>query len=141
MAAPRWTSCSQAYSCSRPSPCFYMRRFPILRASSPHGRAKPHEKTGGRPPVFAFIAVIRPESSSQRIGRLDRGVELGGVAALLARTVARTLAPAKRHMEIDACRRQVDHHHARFRIALEVGRIFQARRADARRQAEIRIIG
>ena len=44
-------------------------------------------------------------------------------------------------MIIDACGRQVDHHHAGFGIALEMGGIFEARGADARRQTEFGVIG
>src|SRR4051794_11685563 len=71
----------------------------------------------------------------QRVGGLDRGVEFRGVAALLARAVARTLAAAERHVEVDAGGRQIDHHHACLGIALEVRRVFQAGRADAGGQA------
>ena len=75
------------------------------------------------------------------VGRLHRGVELLGVGALLARAVARALPAAERHVVVDARRRQVDHHHAGLAVALEVRRVFQARRADAGRQAELGVVG
>ena len=51
------------------------------------------------------------------------------------------LAAAERHVEVDAGGRQVDHHHAGFRIALEMRRVLEAGRGDAGRQAERRVVG
>jgi hypothetical protein len=42
---------------------------------------------------------------------------------------------------VDAGGGQVDHHHAGLAVALEVVGVFQARRADARREAEIGVVG
>ena len=44
-------------------------------------------------------------------------------------------------MIVDACRRQVHHHHSGLGIALEVAGIFEACRADARRKSEISVVG
>src|SRR6516164_8132012 len=77
----------------------------------------------------------------QRVRRLHRREELGGVAPLLARAVARAFAAAEGDMVVDPGGGQVDHHHAGLGIALEVGGVFEAGRADARSQAEWRVVG
>src|SRR6478735_3862546 len=61
-----------------------------------------------------MAAIPKRGASRQRVARFHRRVELGGIAALLARPVARALPPAERHVVVDARRRQVDHHHARL---------------------------
>src|SRR5579871_1733479 len=83
----------------------------------------------------------KPNSLWQRVCRLYGGEELRGVTALLARAVARSLPAAEGHVVVDARGRKVDHHHAGLGIALEVRGVFEARRADARGQAERRIVG
>src|SRR5262245_19616857 len=102
--------------------------------------------SNSRPPGMptATRRAIEPMSEwrlRQRVGGLDRGVELDGIAPLLARTVARAFAAAERYVVIDPGGRQVHHHHAGLGVALEMARVFEAGRADARRQSEIGVVG
>src|SRR3569832_1802114 len=94
-----------------------------------------------RPPAWIAGRARNTKPSGLRVRGLDGRVELRGVAALLARAVARTLAAAERHVVVHARRRQVDHHYAGLRIPLEVRRVFQRRRRDAGRQAELGVVG
>src|SRR5271157_3955730 len=77
----------------------------------------------------------------QRVSRLHRCIELRRVAPLLARAQARGFAPAKGGVVIDARRRQVDHDHAGFGVALEMRRALEASRADAGAEAELGVVG
>src|SRR5262249_53284778 len=76
---------------------------------------------------FRYVRSVEVE----RVGGLHRGVELGGVAPLLARPVARAFAAPERHVIVDAGGRQIDHHHAGLGIALEVAGVFETGGADA----------
>src|SRR6185437_3192759 len=87
-----------------------------------------------------YITTRDTEASGERVRRLHRRIELRRVAALLARPVARALAPAERRVIIHTRSRQVDHHHASLRVALEMRRVLEARRADAGAKAERRIV-
>ena len=75
------------------------------------------------------------------VGRLDRGVELGGVAALLARAVAAALAATKRHVVVHPGGGQVHHHHARLGVALEVRGVLEAGGGNAAGQAKGGVVG
>src|ERR1700710_3071554 len=79
-------------------------------------------------------------TSACDIGRLDLGVEFGGVAALFARAIARGLSATEGNVEIEPRGRKVDHRQSRLRVALEVPRMFQRRRADPRRKAEFGVV-
>src|SRR5690606_17583935 len=94
-----------------------------------HARRRAPRRTG----------ALRP--SGRRISRLDRGVELHRVAALLARAVAGGLASTEGHVRIHARGRQVDHHHARLRMTLEVRGVLERGGADARAQPELGVVG
>ena len=78
---------------------------------------------------------------AQRIRRLDDRVELARVRALLARTVARLLSPAERDVVVEAGGRQVHHHQPARRVPLEVTRVLERRRDDARRETVRRVVG
>ena len=75
------------------------------------------------------------------IGGFHRGVELACIGALFARAVARAFASAERHVIVDTCGRQIDHHHARLAVALEMRGILEAGGADAGGKAEVGVVG
>src|SRR5690606_15124398 len=87
-------------------------------------RIAPSRRMFALPPSCHDPAPARrtghPADSGRGIGGLDRGVGLHRIAPLLARTVAGGLAAAERHVRIHARGRQVDHHHARLRVPLEM---------------------
>src|SRR5690606_34194976 len=85
-------------------------------------------------------AVI-PALSRRRVGDLHLGEELIGVLALLLGAVARALGAAEGHVEIDARRRHVDHHHAGLGIALEMRGMLERGGDDTGRQAELGVVG
>jgi hypothetical protein len=86
---------------------------------------------------FSRVRLVEIE----RICGLDGRVKLRRVTSLLARTIALSFATAERHVITDPGGRQIDHHHPGFGIALEMARMFQARRANARREPERRRFG
>src|SRR5690606_20299099 len=100
-------------------------------------------------PLFcscAFVDAARSGGSTwllplSDVGGFHRGVELLGIAPLLARSVGRAFAATERHVVIDARGRQVDHHHACLGVALEVIGVFQRGGADACRQTELGVVG
>ena len=59
------------------------------------------------------------------VNRLRLRVEFDRGEALLARAVARLARAAERNMIIDACGRQVDHHHSRPDLPAEMPRMLQ----------------
>src|SRR4030095_12108844 len=81
-----------------------------------------------------FPTWRRRSSSGIHVRGLHRGVELHRVAALLARPVARAFAAAEGHVVVDARGRQVHHHHAGGRIALEVLGVLERGGGDTRGQ-------
>src|SRR5712671_313946 len=98
----------------------------------PTSRLSPRSGTGAE---AAAVAV-----SGIDVGSLHDRIELHGVAPLLARAVARAFAAAERHVVIDPRGRQVDHHHPRGGIALEVLGVLERGRGDARGKPERRVV-
>jgi hypothetical protein len=60
---------------------------------------------------------------------------------LLARAVAGLARAAERHVIVDACRRQIDHHHPGPHRAAEMPGVLEGVGDDPRRQAELPAIG
>src|SRR5438105_3637769 len=85
-------------------------------------------------------AVAVRACSRRRVRRLDGGKELRRVASLLARSITRPLAASEGHVVVDARRRHIDHHHPRLRVTLEVRRMLQRCRDDARTEPERRVV-
>src|SRR5690606_20641703 len=79
--------------------------------------------------------------SGRCIGGLDRGVELHRVAPLLARSVTGSLPSPEGYVRIDPGGREVDHHHARLGVPLEMGGVPERGGADARAQSELGVVG
>src|SRR3546814_15043144 len=86
--------------------------------------------------LFPYTTLFRSRRrqgwppSGLGVGGLHHGVELGGIATLLARAVARPLPASERDVVVDARGRQVDHHHPGLGIALEVAGVLQRAGAD-----------
>ena len=80
-------------------------------------------------------------ASSCYVGRFYSRIKFLCVTALLTRAVARALGAAERYVVVHAGGRQVHHHHPRARCFLEIVRVFEGRRHDARGQAEVGVVG
>src|SRR4030095_5463495 len=93
----------------------------------------PPEEIRTHGPLCRYCARRR---SGGRIRRLDRRVELSGIAALLARPVAGAFAAAEGHVVVHARGRQVHHHHTGLHVALEMRGVLEGGRGNAGGETE-----
>src|SRR5215831_5191981 len=80
-------------------------------------------------------------ASGRNVRCFDYREELYRVTTLLTWTVARALPPAERDVIVDSGGRQIDHHHACLRVALEVRCVLERGGDDSCRQSEFGVVG
>jgi hypothetical protein len=101
--------------------------------------------------VMPFLRTRSPSDSTSTIAlEPDLTIEPSDFSTMLARPpfllpgvvlALRSASLAEGHVKVDARSRQVDHHHTRLAVALEMRGVFEARRANARGKTEFRVIG